>query len=156
MDKHEEIIKRQLNNVYRLAFARTGNTYDADDITQNVFYKYLKYKPMFNDSEHEKAWFLKVSIQCSNTYLSRQKRKNEVELMEDIPFTNKEDIDLHYELMKLSDKDRTIIHLFYYEQLSTKAIAELLSIREGSVRTRLSRAREKLRDYMKEEDYYEF
>ena len=61
--------------------------------------------------------------------------------------------DLYYELMRLRPREREVIHLFYYEDMTTKQIADSLGISEAAVRARLSRARKALKSFMKEEDY---
>ena len=53
--------------------------------------------------------------------------------------------------MRLSKKERTVIHLFYYENLSIKDIAEMLKIKESAVKTRLSRARVNLKERLGDE-----
>lgn len=57
--------------------------------------------------------------------------------------------------MSLSKKDRAIVHLFYYEDMSVKDIANLLKIKESTVKTRLHRARLKLKNLLGDEWIYE-
>lgn len=63
------------------------------------------------------------------------------------------DYDLYYELMRLKPQEREVIHLFYYEDMTSKEIAQALGVTEAAVRTRLTRARKTLKAFMKEEDY---
>ena len=68
MNRHDEmiqIIERNSNAVYRLAFAQMKNRADADDVYQEVFYRYIKKQPVFENEEHEKAWFIRVTVNCS-------------------------------------------------------------------------------------------
>ena len=60
----EETVRRYSDMVYRLAFARTGNTADAEDVYQEVFLRYLRSDPQFTSEEHRKAWLLRVTINC--------------------------------------------------------------------------------------------
>lgn len=72
MDRHDEIkqiIKRNSNAVYRLAYAQMKNSADADDVYQEVFYRYIKKQPIFENAEHERAWFIRVTVNCSKTSL---------------------------------------------------------------------------------------
>ena len=57
----EETVRRYSDMVYRLAFARTGNTADAEDVYQEVFLRYLRSDPQFTSEEHRKAWLLRVT-----------------------------------------------------------------------------------------------
>lgn len=68
-------------------------------------------------------------------------------------FEEKEYIDLYNELQKLPDNYREIIHLFYYEDMSVEMISKVLKRKPSTVRTQLTRARQMLKKYLKEEDY---
>ena len=65
----EEVIQREKELVYRLAFSQCHQKDQADDIFQNVMYRYMKRKPVFESLEHEKAWFIRVTLNCSKTSL---------------------------------------------------------------------------------------
>ena len=141
--------------VYRLAFARTGSRADAEDVMQEVFVRLLKARPDFTDQEHAKAWLLRVAINRARDISRSFWKRNRIsieECMEEIPFENQEEHDLLETVMKLPEKYREVIHLYYYEELSVKEISEILRITEGSVKMRLSRGRKFLRDVVKEEE----
>ena len=55
-------VKRNSNMVYRLAFSQMKNKEDADDVYQDVFLRYLKNNPCFENAEHEKSWFIRVTL----------------------------------------------------------------------------------------------
>lgn len=67
-----------------------------------------------------------------------------------------EKADLHYALSKLPCKYRIVIHMYYYEEYKTKEISEILKVNEATVRTRLARGREKLKELLKEEWAYPY
>ena len=148
-----QVIEYYSNMVYRLAFARTGTKHDAEDVYEEVFLRYLKKKPKFESEEHRKAWFLRVTVNCSNTFLSSVWQKRTEGLSEEILFTEKASQNLYYELQRLPVKYRSVIHLFYYEELSVEEIGHILNRKPATVRTQLTRARELLRGMLKEEDY---
>lgn len=148
-----QVIEYYSDMVYRLAFARTGTKQDAEDVYEEVFLRFLKRKPKFESEEHRKAWFLRVTVNCSNTFLSSVWQKRTEGLSEEIPFTEKEHQHLYQELQKLPGKYRSVIHLFYYEELSVEEIGQVLNRKSATVRTQLTRAREMLRGMLKEEDY---
>ena len=151
-DSIDGLVTRYSEMVYKLAFARTRNRYDADDIFQEVFMRYIKKRPVFNNKEHEKAWFIKVTVNCSNSLFSSWWQKNTKVLTDDIVFELPEDQSLFEELGKLPLKYREVVHLFYFEDLSTKEIAIILGRKESTVRTQLTRARQNLKAFIKEED----
>ncbi len=150
----EEIIKKYSDTVYRLAYSTCKNKDDADDIFQEVFLRYIKYKPSFRNEEHKKAWFIRVTLNCCKSLYSSAERKMSVPL-EDIKDSN-ETYDSHYELLDLVKslpfKYRAVIHLFYYEELSIKEIAKLTKQRESTIRTQLTRARKLLRERLEEDE----
>lgn len=152
-DCEEKIIKQYSDMVYRLAFARVGTKHDADEVFQEVFLRFLKKKPIFRGEEHCKAWFIRVTINCSKSFWSSPWRKNIQPIADDIAFETKESIDLCSELKKLPPKYREVIHLFYYEDMSIEEIGRILHRKNSTIRTQLTRARAKLKTFMKEEDY---
>ena len=137
--------------VYRLAFARTGTKYDADDVFQEVFLRYIKKQPVFGNEEHRKAWFIRVTINCSKKLWNSAWKRKVGPLTETIPFETKEDMDLSGELRRLPPKYREVIHLFYYEDMSLEEISQALNRKNSTVRTQLTRARALLRTVLKEE-----
>ena len=75
--------------------------------------------------------------------------------MEQLNFSDTESQELFETVMKLPEKYRTVIHLFYYEDYSIKEIADILKISESNVKVRLNRGRTVLRDTLKEAWDYE-
>lgn len=151
--KIEDVIKEYSAMVYRLAFVKTGNKYDADEVFQEVFYRYVKKKPEFKDKEHQKAWLLKVTVNCSKKLLKSSWKTKNVPLENADDFVIEEHNDLHDELSLLPPAYKEVIHLYYYEDMSTEEIAKLLNRKTSTVRTQLTRARAMLKKFMKEEDY---
>ena len=141
----EEVIQREKDLVYRLAFSQCHQKDRADDIFQNVMYRYLKRKPTFESLEHEKAWFIKVTLNCSKTSLKSFWNNKVEEIDEQTYIFEKKEIDLTPYLNKLPKKYNAVLYLFYYEGYSTKEMAKLLHIKENNVRVLLNRARNQLR-----------
>lgn len=139
--------------VYKLALAKCKNTEDAEDVFQEVFLRYIKKNPQFTDEEHRKAWLIRVTINCSNKFLTSPWRKRTEKITEDIYVKDNYSNELYYELLKLPEKYREVIHLYYYQDMSVDEIANALGKRSSSIRTRLARARQLLKKFMREEDY---
>lgn len=152
-DYTEKVIQYYSDMVYRLAFARTGTKHDADDIFQEVFLRYVKKKPVFQEEEHRKAWLIRVTINCSNNFWSSLWNKKTQELSDEMLFETEESINLYFELQQLPPKYREVIHLFYYENMSLEEISLALNRKNSTVRTQLTRARAMLKKFMKEADY---
>ena len=150
-DDQEEAVRRYADMVYRLAFARMGNTSDAEDVFQEVFLRYLTSAPDFASEEHRKAWLLKVTVNCAKKLHTAPWRRRTEPLDETVAAPSREDTDLWEQLRRLPERYRTVLHLYYYEGLSTRETAALLGCRDATVRSQLTRARQKLRELMKEE-----
>lgn len=152
-DCTEKVIRYYSAMVYRLAFARTGTKHDADDVFQEVFLRYVKKKPVFQDEEHRKAWLIRVTINCSNNFRNSSWKKKTQKLTDEILFETEETVTLYAELQQLPLRYREVIHLFYYENMSLEEISRTLNRKNSTIRTQLTRARSILRKFMKEEDY---
>lgn len=150
-DCFENVVNTYSNMVYRLAFSQTKNKSDADDIFQEVFYRYIRKKPQFITEEHRKAWLIRVTVNCCKKMWTSFLRKKIVPLEDTIVFEMKEEANLHEELQKLPMKYRAVIHLFYYEDLSIEEISKALDQKPSTIRTQLTRARVKLKEILKED-----
>lgn len=141
------------DTVFRIALNYFGNTYDADDIVQDVLIKLYTSSKAFESEEHLRYWIIRVTVNaCKNILRSPWKSKNVAyeQLSASLAFEHKEQSDLFFAVMDLREKYRTVLYLFYYEEFSVREISNILCIKESAVTTRLSRAREKLKNKLKE------
>ena len=107
--QYREIVEKYSDMIYRIAYQRVLNQYDAEDIVQEVFVKLLCNKNYFRDGEHVKAWLIRVTVNLCVNYkkkLARQKTISASQL--EIPFTEPER-EILEELYLLSDEDRIIM-----------------------------------------------
>jgi len=142
----EEIIKRNIDKVYRAALAITRSKPDAEDAVQNAFVKLIEKQPRFESREHETAWLIRVAVNdCKNTLLFN-KRSVGADLLDTYPAASPEQHDLVDAIGKLSAKYRLVIHLHYYEGYSTDEIAKITKQKPGTVREQLTRARRHLKE----------
>lgn len=137
--------------IYRLAFQYTLNKATAEDITQDVFIKLFVNNKRFANDEHEKAWIIRVTINhCKN--ILQSKSNNHLQLLDtehiDEHFENRsiEKLDIQQSIKDLSQNERTIILLYYYEDLTTKQISKYLKMNENTVKSHLKRAKIKLKN----------
>lgn len=140
----KEIIEKYSNMIYRLAMARTGNKDMSDDVYQEVFLRLAKKLPKFESEEHEKAWLIRVTINCSKNMLNSGFIRHRAELDENLTFETPERHEIYYAVQKLPLKYKTVTHLYYYENYSIKEISKILRVNENTVKTRLARARKEL------------
>ena len=135
--------------VFRLAYSYTRSRSDAQDLCQEVFLRYFCSRPPFASEEHRRAWLLRVTVNRCKTHLTSWWVRRTVPLDERIPMPEPEPLALDEALRQLAEKDRLVIHLFYYEECTTREIARMMRTTEGAVRTRLTRARQRLGDILK-------
>jgi len=139
--------------VYRLALIRTQKQVDAEDVVQDVFLRYMRSAPAVMDPEHEKAWLLRVTVNCTKSLASSAWNQKTLSLSEvAVPQTESVPSDVYAAVLNLPQRYRTVIHLFYYEGYKTAEIAKLLTANNATVRSWLSRARELLRKTIEVED----
>lgn len=165
----EETITEYWQSVYAIALSICKNQMDAEDIAQETFVKYHMYKKQFDDKEHIRAWLFRVTINLARNSIKSFWKKNKISfeeylknnlLMEEkdiigdvaLSYEKKESsIELTRAVFALPEKYRIIIHLYYYEEYSCREIAIILSVAEATVRKRLSRGRDMLRNVLSEE-----
>ena len=145
----ETAAEKYRDNIYAVAFNYFKNAPDADDIVQDVLLKLYRTDKIFESEDHVRNWLLRVTVnQCKKISVSSWFRKN-VPLetyAESLEYEMPEENDLFFAVMNLPKKYRIIVHLYYYEDYSTKDIAEMLRLKEPTVRTRLMRARKILKE----------
>ena len=146
----DDVVDKYRDLVYRLAFARTRDRNDADDIFQEVFLRYVRKRPNFENEEHAKAWFIRVTINCCKTLWERLKRFSDEEIDENSLTEEDEPEEILDEFLdRLPPDYRVVIHLFYYEDISTADISKILGRKESTIRMQLTRARRLLKEFMK-------
>ena len=149
----EAVFRKYADTVYRLAFVRTGNRSDSDDILQEVFLRYMKVWQKMKSEEHIKATLIRITVNCSNSLLSSAWFKKTAPLDENISVTDNASLENTLsEVLKLPLKYRTVIHIYYYMGYSVAEIAELTKTNPSTVKTRLSRARGQLKKVLEAED----
>ena len=147
----EQLVQAYGDMVYRLAYAQTRSRHDADDIFQDVFLQTIRRRPQFASEEHEKAWLIRVTLNCLKSHWRAAWRRHDVPLDDRIPFPAPDDNALDEALRRLAPKYRAAVHLYYYEGYSAEEIARMSGEKPSAIRTRLARARAQLREIMKGE-----
>lgn len=161
----ELVMERYMPMVYRIAFTRLANRSDAEDVTQDVFLRYFRAGITYQSEEHRKAWLIRCTINCANTAAgsawNRHRASGDIldNLSENEPGYS--DCEESYEIaerrsavmnavMQLPEKYRTVIHLFYYEDMSIAQICGATCLGESTVKSQLSRARKMLKPLLRD------
>ena len=151
-DTLEALVYSYENVLYRAALALLGDVHEAEDAVQDTFLKYLEKSPIFENSDHERAWLLRVTINNCKSRLRSPWRRRRMPLSDSLAAAALEEREVLEAVFSLSPKERAAVHLFYYEGYKTAEIAAMTGEADGSVRSRLSRARRKLRNLLKGEE----
>jgi len=140
-------------NIYRVAKGMLREEKDIEDAIQNTIIKAYSNIKTLKQNEYFRTWLIKVLINECNMILRRNKKTVAIDsVMENEPdVDNFKDLDLTASVNSLSEDLRVVIVLFYFEDMSQKDIANLLDIPEGTVKSRLTRARKKLYEILGEE-----
>ncbi len=143
------------NAVLRLAYSYVHNMADAEDILQETLIRIMKADPQFANEVQERAYILKTAANAAKNHLEARKLRETDELNDELIAEDREDLSFVWEAMKrLPEVSREVLHLHYYEGYKTAEIAGILGRREATVRSDLKRARERLKEILKEE--YDF
>ena len=143
-NRAREQVARWGDMVWRLALARTRHVQDSEDVFQEVFCRFFRHQEELESDEHREAWLIHCTLNCTNTLLSAPWRKNlplEEAVLQAI---EPEDRAVYRAVLALPPKYRTAIHLHCVEGYSVAEIAALTGAKEGTVKSWLSRGREKL------------
>lgn len=144
----ETLVAQNENRLYRTALAILGDPQEAEDAVQDAFVRFLEYRP--DDLEIPGAWLMRVMVNGCKSRL-RLAWRRVGPLPDTLAAPGPEEQEELEELFSLPPEDRVVIHLYYYEGWSTGEIARMLGQRPGTVRSRLSRARERLRKLLEKE-----
>lgn len=149
------VVERYESMVYGIALTHTACRGDADDVFQDVFLTYHRRQPSCRSEEHRKAWLITTALNCSRKVASSSWRTRVVpltrdaeQLPEQFRFATDEQNVLFKALRALPETYRTVLHLFYFEDLPVARIAQVTGIEPGAVKMRLSRGRALMRDQL--------
>lgn len=145
------------NDILRLAYSYMKNREDAEDVVQETLIRLMQSQLVFEDEQKEKAWLLTVASNLCCDQLKNADRRHSVAMPEGYeaaaPDNPKPDIgnEVLQEVLRLPEKYRSVIHLYYFEEYSIREIAEIVGKKEVTVRSLLKRGRERLQKKLKGE-----
>lgn len=161
-DKEElidEIMNRYGQEILQLAFSYVKNRAIAEDLTQDIFVKCYKGLHTYSGKAKLRTWLWRIAINHCKDFLKSWYNKNVVvteeepagsrtkkDMVEDAVIQREEDDQLISAVMDLPIKYREVIYLYYYEELTIREVSELMEVSGNTVKTRLRRAKELLKD----------
>ncbi|ENQ3105477.1 sigma-70 family RNA polymerase sigma factor [Bacillus cereus] len=152
-----EAIDIIMPQMYKVAKARLKNEEDIGDAVQETILAAFSNLKKLKEPRYFKTWIMKILMNKCNDII----RKNKIVYVEDyeqVPSQHamnekiEQKLDFESILNHLSVEYRLVIVLFYVNKFTTKEISEILSEKEGTIKSRLSRARQQLKTYYLQED----
>lgn len=144
-------VEQYADMIRRICFLHLKNQQDTEDVSQTVFLKYILSSGAFENAEHEKAWFVRVTVNACKDWLKSLLRHpaTPLEVLAEEAASVSDD---HRELLQLAlslpAKYKDVIYLFYYEGYSAVEIAKLLGKKENTIYSLLARGRTLLKDQL--------
>ena len=139
--------------MYRAARAMLSSDADAEDAVSEAILRAWQAFGRLRDEKALKGWLIKITVNCAYEHHRRSARVTYTDDLEPLAggAEDKHDFTLWDAVCALPEDYRVATVLFYYEDMTTAEIAKTLGVREGTVRSRLSRARNRLRTLLEEE-----
>lgn len=140
-------VKRNSQRIFLIAFSYMKNQYDAEDIMQEVFIRLWNSNMAFESKEHMDNWLVKVCVNlCKDNFRLLFRKNTSLEAAAGLSCHDSYfNTDLFNAVSSLPKKERVVVHMFYYEDMSIKEISELLKMKDSTVKSLLHRSRKKLR-----------
>lgn len=149
------------SHVYKTAFFITKDPYLAQDVLQETFIKVFNNINKLDDGDKMKAWISTITTRTAIDFIRKKKRGNEFDLdnvdnnkdiINDLHITVEDVVDKNFtirlireEIAHLSPDHRNVLYLKYVVDLSNQEIAAHLELNEGTVKTRIHRAKQQLK-----------
>lgn len=148
----QSLLQSRYEKYYRIAYSYVHNENDAMDIVQEAAYKAIYHAEKLKQPGYADTWICRIVMNESLNYIKRNKEVyvelEEVEIGKEEMY---EDMDLRRLLERLSPKDKTVIVLRYFEEMSLEQIAEVCNENLSTTKSRLYRALRKLKAELQRE-----
>lgn len=142
-------VDRYADTVRRLCMVHLKNYHDTEDIFQTVYLKYILSSAVFENEEHEKAWFIRVTINACKDLIKSFFRSRTVPLDELLNLTEDltpENSEVLEAVLSLPEKNRAVVYLHYYEGYSAVEISGIMDKNVNTVYTLLTRSKQLLKE----------
>ena len=162
----DQYIRRYGKRLYGLCLYLCTNTFEADDLYQETWLRVVKNISQYDQTREFEPWLTRI---CVNTYrntlrriarrpvLNFQTNEEKDALLQSVPAPKNPDYAPLYEAIDgLPEKLRLAVILFYFEDMDIAATAKVLGIPEGTVKSRLSKARKRLKEVLGRETDLQF
>ncbi len=145
-------VEKYSGMVYRVAFSYMKAPADSEDIMQEAFLRLYTTGKRFESEEHLKAWLIRVTINLAKNELKAFRRKDKALASADPEEPPAFYPELDEAMKSLNEDYRIAVYLYYYEGYGVRELASLLGISEANAKTRLKRARNKLKEFLTDDE----
>ena len=162
----DQYIRKYGKRLYGLCLSLCANTFEADDLYRDTWLRVIKNISQYDQSREFEPWLTKI---CVNTYrnalrrisrsplLNFQSNEEKDAVLQSIPTPENPDYAPLYDAVdNLPEKLRLAVILFYFEEMDITATAQVLGIPDGTVKSRLSKARKLLKEVLGRETDLQF
>lgn len=154
----EEAMEKYSDMIYRIAYANVKVKADAEDVFQEVWCRYYQKNKSFESEEHRRNWLINVTLKCCKKIYSSVRYKRTV-LTDDMSLLKERlperDFEIYDAVIRLPEKYRIPIYLYYYEGFSVNEISDITKTNPSTVRSQMKRGREKLKEILKGDEFGE-
>ena len=123
----EEVMEKYADMIYRIAYANVKVKTDAQDVFQEVWCRYYQKNKIFESEEHRRNWLINVTLKCCKKIYSSVRYKRTV-LTDDMSLLREKlperDFEIYDAVIRLPEKYRVPVYLYYYEDFSVNEISE--------------------------------
>ena len=148
------IVETYSDMLLRIAINRTQNLSEAEDIVQSVYVRLMTAQPRFRDETHERSWLIRTAVNLCKDYGRSAARRTSIPLDEQAAAALPEEaVEVLDAVRRLPETERYAVYLYYYEGMPIRQIARILDEPEGTVSSRMFRARKKLKKLLKGDDH---
>jgi RNA polymerase sigma-70 factor (ECF subfamily) len=148
-EEFADLVLLYQQSMYRFALGILRNKQDAEDALSTAIIKAYEHLSSLRDKDKFKTWIMSIIANEAKNMLSKYSR---IQLVDDVTIFDKEveenQNDVWGSVMELGEQHRQIVILYYYDGFSTREIARILKVPEGTVKSRLSRARQNLKEIL--------
>lgn len=149
-EEFKRLVTEYTDYVYRICFRLLGEKQDAEDATQDTFFKVYKHHRELKKGQNEKNWICTIALNTARDIYRHRKRTKTIFLQDDPSDRGNYSNELYNRLFteqilgSLDIRDKTVLVLFYIEQKSIEEMAEILTVSKIRVKVWLHRARKRV------------
>lgn len=156
----DQLVRKYQSQVRRFFLNQTCGDHElSDDLAQDTFIKAYTNLQSFKGAANFSTWLYRIAYNVFYDYIRSQKPTSDIEEVAlNATFSNEQQdigrkMDVYAALQQLKEAERTCITLFYMEEVEIKKISEITGMAEGTVKSHLSRGKEKMANYLKQNGY---